>query len=263
VAEGNSKGIGCSQSGGVPGEPPLSASEFIASNELPPLLKAAEEGGLTVLWIAVSASLYRETEIAEYQAANNPAKPLNSLEQWEQDAELVKSAEKIKEAASQPMNPDQGGSRGSPLTSLQESLVELTRKVEAAARARERTWDASSLHLGSRIADCLEAMRQPLIAEYVRLMMFLEVRKHPEIVSALKALPYAHSLSTTYWFFVRAYTLYQREQRCEQCGAIEGLEVYHIRQEHQGTELSHPEDLRVLCRPYCGLLQSTTKQSHV
>jgi hypothetical protein len=82
-------------------------SEFIANHELPPLLKAAEEEGLTVLWVAVRASLYRETEIAEYQAANDPAKPLSSLEPWQVDAELVKIAERIKEAVSRPLVPRQ------------------------------------------------------------------------------------------------------------------------------------------------------------
>jgi formylglycine-generating enzyme required for sulfatase activity len=79
--------------------PNFLASDFIANHELPPLLKAAEEEGLTILWVAVRASMYRETEIADFQAANNPAKPLNSLEPWQVDAELVRIVEKIKKAA--------------------------------------------------------------------------------------------------------------------------------------------------------------------
>jgi formylglycine-generating enzyme required for sulfatase activity len=94
--------------------PNFLASEFITNDELPPLLKAAAEEGLTILWVAVRASLYKETAIADFQAANNPAKPLSSLEPWQVDDELVKIAEKIKEAVIQAISPGQQGSRGSP-----------------------------------------------------------------------------------------------------------------------------------------------------
>ncbi len=75
------------------------ASDFIAENELPPLLEAAQRDGLRVLWIALSASSYSETGIAAFQAANDPAKPLDTLRRARLNAELVHIAGIVSTAA--------------------------------------------------------------------------------------------------------------------------------------------------------------------
>jgi hypothetical protein len=88
--------------------PDFLASEFIAEHELPPLLKAAKENGLSILWVPIRHSLYFETDIAKYQAAHDPKRPLSGLTPSEADGALVEISQKIKECTmpAAPAEPD-------------------------------------------------------------------------------------------------------------------------------------------------------------
>ena len=64
-------------------------SKFIRENELPPLLDAAKELGTKITWIALSTSMYEHSPIAEYQALNDPSKPLDKLSKAKRNEELT------------------------------------------------------------------------------------------------------------------------------------------------------------------------------
>lgn len=78
------------------------ASDFIAYQELPTMLAAAESEGLKVIWVAVSASAYLETNIKDYQAANDPTRPLDCLKPAKLNEALVKICETIRTAVDMP-----------------------------------------------------------------------------------------------------------------------------------------------------------------
>lgn len=71
------------------------ASDFIAQDELPPLLDAARHKGLQIFWIAVSASQFGRSKLSQYQCANDPSRPLDSLSHPDQAKEWVRIAEVI------------------------------------------------------------------------------------------------------------------------------------------------------------------------
>jgi hypothetical protein len=71
-------------------------SDFIHDNELGPLLKRAEEGGVKILWIPIRHSAYTETPLKNYQALGKPHKPLAAMKKAERDKAWVQICGEIK-----------------------------------------------------------------------------------------------------------------------------------------------------------------------
>jgi hypothetical protein len=78
------------------------ASEFIVTNELPPLLRAAEDEGATILPVIISASSFLRTpSLARFQAVNNPDKPLVQLRKANREKVLDDVARAVEDALRQ------------------------------------------------------------------------------------------------------------------------------------------------------------------
>lgn len=77
--------------------PNFLASDFIHDEELIPLLKEAERGGVRILWVPVRPSAYEQSPLRYYQAVINPAKPL-ALMKADRDTAWVQICKEIQKA---------------------------------------------------------------------------------------------------------------------------------------------------------------------
>lgn len=74
------------------------ASQFIAEDELPPLLKAAETRGTVILSVILSPCGFDFSPLSQFQAANDPSKPLTKMnshqkeELWNKVAKIIRDA---------------------------------------------------------------------------------------------------------------------------------------------------------------------------
>lgn len=72
------------------------ASDFIVNNEIPPLLEAAKNRGSTILCVITNPCRFEKTtELSQFQAINNPARPLSKLPVAEREAVWVKVADAV------------------------------------------------------------------------------------------------------------------------------------------------------------------------
>jgi formylglycine-generating enzyme required for sulfatase activity len=75
--------------------PSYLASDYIINNELPELLKEADERGLKILWVPIEHCRYEHTDIAKVQAVYSPTRPLAALKHDELNEALVAICRKI------------------------------------------------------------------------------------------------------------------------------------------------------------------------
>lgn len=72
------------------------ASKFIKENELPPLLKSAEDDGALILPVIVSSCLFdHKPQLCQFQAVNDPATPLLGMSAGERESVFLQVAESI------------------------------------------------------------------------------------------------------------------------------------------------------------------------
>ena len=74
------------------------ASQFIAEDELPPLLKSAKTRGTVILPIILSPCGFDFSPLSHFQAANDPSKPLTKMNSHQKEELWNKVAKIIREA---------------------------------------------------------------------------------------------------------------------------------------------------------------------
>ncbi|SMF94906.1 TIR domain-containing protein [Methylomagnum ishizawai] len=70
-------------------------SEFIERHEFKPLLELARQGQVTLLWVPVRDSIWKETPLESRQAALDPRKPIAKMVGADRDSAWVEVAERI------------------------------------------------------------------------------------------------------------------------------------------------------------------------
>jgi hypothetical protein len=123
------------------------ASRFIALNELPPLLAAAESDGVIIIPLLVSASRFlRTASLAKFQAVNDPARPLVDLSRGEQERVLDELSRRIELLLPKPLGLMEGPALGShtplPLLQMEEAakgILQHARQSEVEIGTIERS----------------------------------------------------------------------------------------------------------------------------
>jgi TIR domain len=81
------------------------ASDFIDSNELPPLLAAAQREGTIILPVLLSSSAFLNTPLSEFQAVNIPEQVLDLLSEGQINQVLLQVYQRVYEIFTAPTKP--------------------------------------------------------------------------------------------------------------------------------------------------------------
>ncbi|HEU4887928.1 MAG TPA: toll/interleukin-1 receptor domain-containing protein, partial [Thermoanaerobaculia bacterium] len=74
------------------------ASDFIATDELPPLLEASRNEGAIILPLIVSPSRFSHTpQLSRFQAVNDPSRPVSALPEFEREEVFVRLATRVEQ----------------------------------------------------------------------------------------------------------------------------------------------------------------------
>src|SRR6266496_462728 len=76
------------------------ASDFIVNNQLPALLTAAKEEGAIIFCVILRPCAFKDTELAQFQAVNDPSKPVGVKSRAQRDEIWNKVAELVWQALS-------------------------------------------------------------------------------------------------------------------------------------------------------------------
>jgi formylglycine-generating enzyme required for sulfatase activity len=148
------------------------ASEFVTNKELPPLLRAAEEEGLCILWVCLGPCFYEATPIHEYQAVLPPGEPLEALSPVRQKAALKTIAGAIRDALRSEVAAVQVPPAPVPPAQVQPRPVPSALPAPPASTAAPAATDSSRLQLFAtttcllrKVGGRWRAVRRPLQVE--------------------------------------------------------------------------------------------------
>ncbi len=177
------------------------ASDFVAEEELPKLLKGAEERGVVILQVILTPCLssLRRSSLYKYQAINDPSQPLSLMPEGERDVIWDRLVERVLEALNtqqaRPLSPPRQKEPSLPVSPsrLSQSKVLLTEEGEQ-YRIAGRFYEARDCY-----EQALEQDARYLPALRGRALVLLHISPMDALAAANEIIEYYPENVTTYY----------------------------------------------------------------